>query len=64
MTKLAPKELAGVTLVGLALGTLGARVASSARGRDHMKAMVVSGAALYVLGVVIGASRPPRGWTA
>jgi hypothetical protein len=57
------KEWLGVVGVGLAM-SYAARAAqnraTSASG--HQLAMLLSGAALYSVGVAIGARRPPEGW--
>jgi len=63
MKPLSWKELAGVVGVGLAMSW----VARSATNRTatpaaHQTAMLVAGAALYTVGVGIGARRPAEGW--
>lgn len=60
--KLSLPETAGVSFVGLALGFGAAKLASSVKGKSHGAAMVLTGALLYLLGVVIGANRPAAGY--
>lgn len=63
MVPFKPKEWAGVTAVGLALSFANNKFTAMAKSpTDHMKAMLVGGALLYVVGVRIGASRPSSGW--
>jgi hypothetical protein len=58
------KETLGVIGVGLALAALSNMATSRVSGRSHGTAMLISGAALYTVGVAIGAQRPPGGWAA
>lgn len=61
--KLSAGETAGVVAVGLGLGYLSNMVANSQTSDTaHQRAMLLGGAALYTLGVVIGAARPAGGW--
>jgi hypothetical protein len=62
--KLSATETAGVVGVGVALGLISNQITGRFSGREHLTAMVVSGAALYTLGVVIGTNRPEGGFLA
>ena len=58
--KLSGLETAGVVAVGVALAWAARSV--TPQGRTHMTAMLASGAALYTVGVVVGANRPAAGF--
>lgn len=61
--KLSGKELAGVIAVGVALSWVARAAQNRATApRSHQLAMLLSGAALYAIGVEIGARRPPEGF--
>ena len=60
--KLSATETAGVVGVGVVLGLISNQITGRFSGREHLTAMVVSGAALYTLGVVIGTNRPEGGF--
>ena len=63
--KLSATETAGVVGVGVVLGLISNQITGRfPSGREHLTAMVVSGAALYTLGVVIGTNRPEGGFLA
>ena len=63
MKPLSAKEWAGIAAVGFALA-YAARAATNrtATPAAHQTAMLLTGAALYVGGVAIGARRPATGW--
>ena len=61
--KLSATETAGVVGVGVVLGII-SNEATGQRQSKHAMAMIVSSAALYTLGVVIGTNRPEGGWMA
>lgn len=61
--KLSAGETAGVVAVGLGLGYLANKVSNAQTSESaHQTAILLGGAALYTLGVVIGAARPSDGW--
>lgn len=60
--KLSPTETAGVVGVGVVLGIISNQITTKVTGPQHLTAMVISGAALYTLGVVIGTNRPEGGF--
>ncbi len=62
MVPFKPKEWAGVTAVGLALAYAANAAVYRSTPAQHRNAMLAAGAALYIIGVRIGASRPKAGW--
>lgn len=64
-TKMSWTEILGVVAVGLAMAYGSNLVTTRFKSpKSHGLAMLVSGAALYTAGVVIGTKRPAEGWTA
>lgn len=64
-TKLSWTEILGVVAVGLAMAYGSNLVTTRFKSqKSHGLAMLVSGAALYTAGVVIGTQRPAEGWAA
>jgi len=61
--KLGPKETAGVFAVGLAMAFAADKVTDKVQSpKKHAMALLGATAAIYTVGVVIGANRPPAGY--